>query len=59
MEGRMAINESHILADSDVLGNFNFITYNIFLLADDASFIKNIRDDADIFTFKGLCCINM
>ncbi len=55
----MAINESHILADSDVLGNFNFITYNIFLLADDASFIKNIRDDADIFTFKGLCCINM
>lgn len=48
----MAINESHILADSDVLGNFNFITYNIFLLADDASFIKNIRDDTDILTFN-------
>lgn len=48
----MAINESHILADSDVLGNFNFITYNIFLLADDANFVAKIRNNPDIFSFK-------
>ena len=47
----MAINESHILSDSDVLGNFNFITYNIFLFSDDADFFKKIRNNSDMLSF--------
>lgn len=48
----MTINESHILSDSDVLGNFNFITYNIFILSDDTDFIKKTRNNPDILSFQ-------
>lgn len=48
----MSINESYILADSDVLGSFDFFTYNITMFVDDSSFIKDIVKTDDVLSFE-------
>lgn len=48
----MALNEKYILADSDALGSFGFITYSVSLEANDRSFIMGVRNTEDLAIFE-------
>lgn len=48
----MSLNRYYILSDSDILGSFDFFTYNIFLLADNLNFFWKIRSNPDIVSFQ-------
>lgn len=53
----MALNEEYILADSDELGSFNFITYAVSLNAKDRNFIKELSNKQDLASFEEVLTI--
>lgn len=48
----MGLNSNYILADSDLLGSFGFEDYSVFLNVDDKSFLRHLKNDAELSDFE-------